>query len=325
MAGAWTHQSDEVKAQGKELERVIIKMNSLQKDPFEQLKSKMAYDRFLANIHQRFDAQHGGFGGAPKFPPFATLRLLLLSDGSSEALSMVETTLMAMAKGGLYDHVDGGFYRYCLDEQWRNPQFEKVLQDNAQMIELYSLMHQCQPNPLYEQIVQQTIQHLTSSWQNDDGLFIAAINPDRQSRPSELIKDTRVIISANALLVIGLNSSRSTTFRQDDWLVLAKKVCKALVQRVMDQLDMVYVDDVVYVLQASLRCDSNKSQLDALWGVLMQRFYDHGQGGLWFSQEAHRTPISRIKDAYDRTEPAPNARFISSAIQMSQRFDHSNI
>ena len=91
----------------------------------------------------------------------------------------------------------------------------------------------------------------------------------------------------------------------------------------MDQLDMVYVDDVVYVLQASLSCDSNKSQLDALWGVLMQRFYDHGQGGLWFSQEVHRTPISRIKDAYDRTEPAPNARFISSAIQMSQRFDQS--
>ena len=138
---------------------------------------------------------------------------------------MVETTLMAMANGGLYDHVDGGFYRYCLDEQWRNPQFEKVLQDNAQMIELYSLMHQCQPNPLYEQIVQQTIQHLTSSWQNDDGLFIAAINPDRQSTSAELIKDTRVIISANALLVIGLVQA-ATTFRQDDWLVLAKKFAR---------------------------------------------------------------------------------------------------
>ena len=107
VAGAWTHQSDEVKAQGKELERGIIKMNSLQKDPFEQLKSKMAYDRFLANIHHRFDAQHGGLETRQSFRRLQ--RSIVLSDGSSEALSMVETTLMAMAKGGLYDHVDGGF------------------------------------------------------------------------------------------------------------------------------------------------------------------------------------------------------------------------
>ena len=61
----------------------------------------------------------------------------------------------------------------------------------------------------------------------------------------------------------------------------------------MDQLDTGMLMMLYKVLQASLRCDSNKSQLDALWGVLMQRFYDHGQGGLWFSQEAHRTLISR--------------------------------
>ena len=78
----------------------------------------------------------------------------------------------------------------------------RALQDNAQMIELCSLMHQCQPDDRYKHVVQQTIHYLTSSWQNEDGVFIAAINADQQHvLLSEL--DPRVIISANALLVVG--------------------------------------------------------------------------------------------------------------------------
>ncbi len=93
----------------------------------------------LRELKHQFDATDGGFGGAPKFPHPGGLRRLLLAAAAQkdqQARFMVAASLQAMTSRGLYDHLGGGFFRYCVDAQWRIPHFEKMLYDNAQLIAL---------------------------------------------------------------------------------------------------------------------------------------------------------------------------------------------
>ncbi len=97
--------------------------------------------RALTELKGQFDGANGGFGGAPKFPhPGGVRRLLLASPDQPDldALAMARATLRAMADRGLYDHLEGGFFRYSVDAQWHIPHFEKMLYDNAQLIPLYA-------------------------------------------------------------------------------------------------------------------------------------------------------------------------------------------
>ncbi|HWA87615.1 MAG TPA: thioredoxin domain-containing protein [Opitutus sp.] len=100
-----------------------------------------AFEQCFQYFYEAFDAQHGGFGGAPKFPRAAALNFLLRaaalqgveSDAGQEAVRMATATLQAMARGGIHDHVGGGFHRYSVDEAWFVPHFEKMLYDQAQI------------------------------------------------------------------------------------------------------------------------------------------------------------------------------------------------
>src|SRR5699024_12044150 len=92
------------------------------------------------SLEQQFDAMHGGFGGAPKFPQPSVLRFLLRHwhrTGDNRALRMAEDTLSMMAEGGIHDQIGGGFARYSVDDRWHVPHFEKMLYDNAQLLDLY--------------------------------------------------------------------------------------------------------------------------------------------------------------------------------------------
>ena len=93
----------------------------------------------LAQLERRFDAAHGGFGDAPKFPqaPLLQYLLALAACGDDRARSMLVATLAQMAAGGIYDHVGGGFARYSTDARWHVPHFEKMLYDNAQLVRVY--------------------------------------------------------------------------------------------------------------------------------------------------------------------------------------------
>jgi uncharacterized protein len=111
----------------------------------------------------RFDAEWGGFGRAPKFPQPAMLETLLraaASSGREDLLSAVVTTLDAMAAGGIYDHLGGGFARYSTDREWLVPHFEKMLYDNALLARLY--LHAWQHGHLdrHRQVVTETLEYL---------------------------------------------------------------------------------------------------------------------------------------------------------------------
>jgi uncharacterized protein len=118
-----------------------------------------ASDTLLA----RFDAEWGGFGGAPKFPQPAMLELLLVAAVRTARIDVTETvttTLDAMAAGGIYDHLAGGFARYSTDRRWLVPHFEKMLYDNAQLARVYLHAFQLTGAVQYRQVVTETLEYL---------------------------------------------------------------------------------------------------------------------------------------------------------------------
>ncbi len=110
-------------------------------------------------LARSYDAVHGGFGGAPKFPTPVTLELLLRyhrRTGDAQALKMVVHTLESMAAGGIYDQLGGGFHRYSTDEQWLKPHFEKMLYDNAQLAVVYLEAWQIMGRADFSRVVRET-------------------------------------------------------------------------------------------------------------------------------------------------------------------------
>lgn len=124
-----------------------------------------------------FDQKHGGFGGAPKFPHPTDLGFLLRQsriEGDEQARQMALLTLRKMAEGGVYDQIGGGFFRYSVDAQWRVPHFEKMLCDNALLIEVYAEAFAQTQEPLFAQVIEQTIHWALREMQTADGAFRAS-------------------------------------------------------------------------------------------------------------------------------------------------------
>jgi uncharacterized protein YyaL (SSP411 family) len=116
-------------------------------------------DQCAIRIGQRFDIFYGGLTGSPKFPNAGLIELLMrghLRTGVPQFLQLVLTTLEHMALGGMYDHIGGGFARYAVDERWMVPHFEKMLYDNAQLIDLYTLAWQHNRSATYRDRVEET-------------------------------------------------------------------------------------------------------------------------------------------------------------------------
>ncbi len=128
----------------------------------------------LANEH---DGATGGFGRAPKFPPSMVLEALL-RDGSPEAMAMVDQTCEAMARGGLYDQLGGGFARYSVDAHWVVPHFEKMLYDNALLLGVYTHWWRRSGNPLAERVVRETVDWLLREMRTPEGAFAASLDAD---------------------------------------------------------------------------------------------------------------------------------------------------
>lgn len=137
----------------------------------------------VAQWKQHWDLKWGGNIGAVKFMLPGNLEFILdyaeLSNDES-ARSYVKTSLDQMAKGGIYDHVEGGFYRYSTDSHWNIPHFEKMLYDNAQLINLYSKAYSILKDPVYKQIVFETIAFLQKEMKNPQGGYFAALDADSE-------------------------------------------------------------------------------------------------------------------------------------------------
>lgn len=138
-------------------------------------------DSAYKELEQRFDANHGGFGGAPKFPSVNSLVFLLRyykKTGNPQALRMVDTTLQSIRQGGIYDHVGFGFHRYATDAQWILPHFEKMLSDQAMMTIAYTEAHQATGNEEYGKTAREVLAYVMSDLSSPEGGFYSAEDAD---------------------------------------------------------------------------------------------------------------------------------------------------
>jgi uncharacterized protein YyaL (SSP411 family) len=134
-------------------------------------------------IGNAFDTTHGGLRGAPKFPQPAMLEFLWragLRTGDASFFGTVEHTLEHMSEGGIYDHLGGGFSRYSVDERWLVPHFEKMLYDNAQLLELLALAFQRSGNPLFAERARETVGWLKREMVTGEGAFAASLDADSE-------------------------------------------------------------------------------------------------------------------------------------------------
>ncbi len=132
-----------------------------------------------------YDARHGGFSSAPKFPhePLLLLILQVLERQPHSTLSAaLEHTLAAMAQGGIYDQVGGGFHRYSVDQFWLVPHFEKMLYNQAYLTRSYLRAFILTGNPLHERVVRQTLDYVLREMRDQSGLFYSATDADSEGR-----------------------------------------------------------------------------------------------------------------------------------------------
>jgi uncharacterized protein len=175
---AWLDRRDEIDKVGAEVVRRLSERPALEGGAPPDEDDLAAAVRRLAT---EFDAVEGGFGGAPKFPPSMVCEFLLRHHawtGDRKALEMVETTLEAMARGGMYDQLAGGFARYSVDDQWVVPHFEKMLYDNALLLRVYAHWHRATGAPLAERVVRETAEFLLRDLATPDGGFASALDAD---------------------------------------------------------------------------------------------------------------------------------------------------
>jgi uncharacterized protein len=135
----------------------------------------------VAGLASGFDKTHGGFGGAPKFPPSMTLEFLLRHHertGAAAALTMAEATCEAMARGGMYDQLGGGFARYSVDATWTVPHFEKMLYDNALLIGVYTHLWRLTGSALARRVAEETCDFLLRELRTAEGGLSASLDAD---------------------------------------------------------------------------------------------------------------------------------------------------
>ncbi|MFD9225324.1 thioredoxin domain-containing protein [Streptomyces sp. NPDC060064] len=135
----------------------------------------------LLGLTREYDERHGGFGGAPKFPPSMAVEFLLrhyARTGAEGALQMAADTCEAMARGGMYDQLGGGFARYSVDREWVVPHFEKMLYDNALLCRVYAHLWRATGSELARRVALETADFMVRELRTAEGGFASALDAD---------------------------------------------------------------------------------------------------------------------------------------------------
>lgn len=178
---AWLTQRDTVLNQAEQLADAVDKATASQTQTAEIEHDLIpnVLDTALSN----YDARYGGFSSAPKFPHEPLLLLLsrvLQINPKSPVASPFEQTLKAMAQGGIYDQVGGGFHRYAVDQYWLVPHFEKMLYNQAYLSRVYLQAFRLTGNPLHKRVVRQTLDYVLREMTDERGLFYSATDADSE-------------------------------------------------------------------------------------------------------------------------------------------------
>ena len=203
----WTTRRDEVLSSANEITAALQQVS--QDAPGEEL-DETTLDLAYEQLAKRFDEQHGGFGGAPKFPtPHNFLFLLRYwkRTNTERALQMVEKTLREMRSGGIYDHIGFGFHRYSTDSHWFVPHFEKMLYDQATLAIVYTEAYQATGKEEYAQTAREIFTYVLRDMTAPEGGFYAAEDAESEGEEGKFYLWTeeeirQVLGSEEAALIV---------------------------------------------------------------------------------------------------------------------------
>ena len=188
LADAWSKDEKAIRQQAgqvvDELKKMTVAQPTVDKSLPDSAVFKNAYDKFLSS----FDDEQGGFGKAPKFPRIATHDLLLhlaeaKTPSTEKALEMSNATLDAINRGGIHDHLGGGFHRYSVDRFWHVPHYEKMLYDQAQLTLAFLEANRLKPNPSFEAAARDILGYVDRVLSHPEGGFFSAEDADSMATP----------------------------------------------------------------------------------------------------------------------------------------------
>ncbi len=182
IADAYENRRDEVDQSAGQV-REFLRNAADAAMPGAEDEGSQLFENAAKSLLSEADAKLGGFGGAPKFPQPMNVEVLLRyyhRTGDEYALSAVNATLTAMARGGIYDQIGGGFSRYSTDERWLVPHFEKMLYDNALLARLYLEAYQATGEELYRRTAEETLGYLMRDMRSPEGGFYSAEDADSE-------------------------------------------------------------------------------------------------------------------------------------------------
>lgn len=252
IAELWQTQRDEVVDAGVRLSAVLASGDTVAGSLGVPL-GREVLDAAVRGLSRTFDRRHGGWGGAPKFPQPAILEFLLrrhLATGDESLLEMVTDTLDAMARGGIYDQLGGGFHRYATDAIWLVPHFEKMLYDNAQLARVYLHAWQVTGDTFYRRIAEETLDYVAREMLDTHGGFYSAQDADSEGeegrffvwRPDEIVAaldDHSADPAGDAQLFMStLGVTERGNFDGANILFAAKPISQAAVESSLDIADV---------------------------------------------------------------------------------------
>jgi len=184
----YLEKGDEIRERGAHLIDALESTRTASGDDFAAL-SRAPLETARERLDDHYDAEHGGFGGGPKFPHPQLLEFLLAhwhahragnGRGDAQALAMVTHTLDCMALRGLYDHLGGGFFRYSVDRLWSIPHFEKMLYDNAQLLAVYADAYTATGTARYADVARATADWIIRDMQDGRGGYYSTLDADSE-------------------------------------------------------------------------------------------------------------------------------------------------